>query len=326
MQINYKKKFIILKNKYSNIKGYRPKGHMKLEIKGAHTYININIENAEADSSYTLTLISEEIIELGKIYTDSYGRTKSEIILSTEDFLQGELEEGAIIIHRNKEVLLGEYMDKNDGRIEEFVKEEPEPDPELEEYELQEDFIEDLNLGYVEELEVDIDVEEIKPEEIKPEEFEFEEVEAKDYVDLEYEYNVKKMEQTTNYVLSILRYFPYAEPFKQELYDHNWWKIDYNGEVEEGFLPYFDYVADTNAIELMEKYKHYLFGIFNQEDEIKYYIYGVPGEFTKDEHPKDGESGFKTWFEGAEEVGYWLLYIDPMTGKVIEPLDPMNPS
>src|SRR5690625_2783315 len=100
MEINYKKKFIILKNKYSNIKGYRPKGHMKLEIKGAHTHINVNIENAEADTPYTLTLITEEIIELGKIYTDTYGRGKSELILSTEDFLQGELEQGAVIVHR----------------------------------------------------------------------------------------------------------------------------------------------------------------------------------------------------------------------------------
>lgn len=388
--LNYKKKFIILKNKYSNIKGYRPKGHMKLEIKGAHTNIDVNIENAEADSSYNLTLITEEIIDLGKIYTDSYGRTKSELSLRTDDFLQGELEEGAVLLHRGKEVLLGEYMDKDDGRLEEFIEGlrnqavdldpepvielepvteselepqlepelEPQPEPEHQEEEIEpieealqveREFYEEViepKHEKIEEIAPELEeLEQPKEEEVWTEEgdYEFqeqfkessqgdeeevdtEEIGQEEYVDLEYEYNLKKTEQTTSYVLSVLRYFSYAEPFEQELYDHNWWRIDYNGEVEEGFLPYFNYIADTNAIELMKKYKHYLFGLYNQGDEVKFYIYGVPGAFTIDEHPNAGESGFKTWFKGVEEEGYWLLYIDPMTGRVIEPLDPMNPS
>ena len=376
MNINYKRKFIILKNKYSNIKGYRPKGHLKLEIKGAHTNINLNIENAEADSSYNLTLISDEIIELGKIYTDSYGRAKSELILRTDDFLQGEIEQGAVIIHRGKEVLLGEYMDKEDGSIEEYIEgqkalelelgEEPEPQIELEpEIERETEPIEpepepepepesepELEMGpelvvqperepepQPTEMEAELPSEEdeVWNDQLQVEKEFYEEViesgdaegtefEEDENIDLEQGYNLRKMEQTTNYVLSILRYFPYAEPFKEELHDHNWWLIDYNQEVEEGFLPYFDYIAETNAIELMRKYNHYLFGLFNQDEEVKYYVYAVPGTFTLDEHPNEGLFGFNTWYEGTDEVGYWLLYIDPMTGRVVEPQDPMNPS
>lgn len=378
VHINYKKKFIILKNKYSNIKGCRPKGHMKLEIKGAHTNINISIENAEANSSYSLTLITDEIVELGKIYTDAYGRARSELSLNSDDFLQGELEEGAVVIHRDKDILLGEYIDKDDRRIEEFIQgletqegeldsepepvptsaSEPEPaielepvpepeqeielEPEVEteqeivvpdeEFHVEREFYEEVIEIPPEEEEIQMgesqenSVEDVNLEYDKVyEENETGEIGQKEYVDLEYEHNVKRMEQTNDYVLSILRYFPYEEPFAQELLDHNWWRIEYNNEAE-GFLPYFNFVANTNAIELMKKYNHYLFGLFNHGDRVKYYIYAIPGEFTLEEHPDSGMSGFKTWFEGVEEVGYWLLYIDPLTGRIVEPMDPMNPS
>lgn len=279
-----------------------------MEIKGVHTYINVNIENAEADTSYTLTLICDDLIDLGKIYSDTHGRSKSELILKTDDFLSGELEQSAILIHRDDQVLLGEYLDKEDGKIEEYIEslefQEPETEEELEvgeeevqseaevqpevgEYQLQEEFIEDLN-PYPEE------------EPIK--------------------------RQTSDYVLSILRYFPYAEPFKEELPGHNWWRIEYNGEVEEDFLPYFDLFKDTNAHTLMNKYGHYLFGLYNDKDNVKYYIFALPGKFTLEEHPNDGKPGFETWFDGIDEVGYWLIYIDPITGEVIGDLDPMNPS
>ena len=308
MTIYYKRKFIILKDKYSNIKGYKLKGHLKLEIKDLHANINLSIENAEVDSLYTLTLISDEIIQLGKIYTDSYGRAKIDLGLKSEDFLQGELEQGAIIIHRGQELLLGGYMDKDDSRIEEYIQGQNrlkiEPEPEYEpQPQIEEESKEDEEI-------------------IEPEAFEQEE----EAWDLEYEYNLKKRDQTTDYVLSILRYFPYIEPFKEDLEGHNWWLIDYSEEAEEGFLPYFDYLNQTNSIELMEKYKHYLFGLFNQEEKVRYYVYALPGDYSLEEHPNEGLFGFNTWYEGVDQVGYWLLYIDPMTGRIVDPMDPIDPS
>lgn len=323
MHINYKKKFIILKNKYSNLRGYKAKGHMKLEIKGAHININLNVEKAEADSCYSLVLVSEDIIELGKIYTDSYGSCKAELILKTEDFLQGELDQGAIVLHRDQNVLLGEYLDKEDGKLEEYIQSlsyleeevhypEPEHEPVIEE----EPIIEAEPV-----IEVEPIIEAKEPEQVQEPE-EPQEPQYQEYPDLEYEYNLRKMEQTTNYILSILRYFPYAEPFIEELENYNWWRIDYNGEVEEGFLPYFNYIVSDASIGLMQKYGHYLFGLCNEGnegEEVKYYIYGVPGEYSLEEHPNNGEPGFEKWYEGKEQVGYWLLYIDPLTGQPVEP-------
>ena len=46
--------------------------------------------------------------------------------------------------------------------------------------------------------------------------------------------------QTTNYVLNILAFFPYIEPFKIDLKGYNWWRIDIDDPREDkGFLPYF---------------------------------------------------------------------------------------
>lgn len=345
MQLNYKKKFIILKNKYSSIEKYKAKGHMKLEIKGVHINIHINIENGQEDTAYSLSLISDEIVELGKIFTDRYGKSKTELKLNREDFIQGELEEGAVIIHQNKDILLGEYIGKDDGKIEEFIRAEEAIVEEVEEIQETEEIIEpaEIEEKY---LEVeDFQEEEYHPEELaqeefyqepeelpreefyqEPEEFPQEDFHPEEYVDLEYEYNLKKKEQMTDYILSILRYFPYDEPFQQEIYDHNWWRIEYDGEVEDGFLPYFDYIRETNATASMIKYGHYLFGLYNESEEVKYYIYGIPGEFSLDEHPNGGVTGFKTWFKGRKEVGYWLLYIDPMTGEAVETMNPMKPS
>src|SRR5699024_5370117 len=152
----------------------------------------------------------------------------------------------------------------------------------------------------------------------------------------EEEENKQRME-TTDYVLDILSFFPYIEPFRINLQGYNWWKIDItDSENEKGFLPYFSYVVGGNhkysiikdsvsSSSLIKKYRHYIFGLYNINNEVKFYVYGVPGRFLKEEHPQRGNTGFNTWFEGREDYGYWLLYIDPIGGRIIHPVNPMIP-
>lgn len=82
----------------------------------------------------------------------------------------------------------------------------------------------------------------------------------------------------------------------------------------------------TTCLNLIRKYGHYLFGMYKEGRETKYYIYGVPGKFAIEEHPFKGITGFNTWYESTNGIGYWILYIDPMTGKRIYPLNPMVPA
>ena len=55
-------------------------------------------------------------------------------------------------------------------------------------------------------------------------------------------------------------------------------------------------------------------------------MYMLFEEFTIEEHPFRGITGFNTWYDSMDGIGYWVLYIDPMTGNIIYPINPMVPS
>lgn len=158
-----------------------------------------------------------------------------------------------------------------------------------------------------------------------------------DYKTLDYIKKLNQKNQTTNYVLSILRFFPYIEPFTHNIKGYNWWLVELDKENEyRAFLPYFSYIVGGNNKEyynsdmatcnqLMSKYGHYLFGLYNEGEAVKYFVYGIPGSFTINEHPYRGTNGFNTWYQGKNIEGYWILYIDPMTGRPVKPVIPMIP-
>lgn len=168
--------------------------------------------------------------------------------------------------------------------------------------------------------------------------------EAEGYVDheegqnMDYEHHrrVIQRDQTTNYVLNILRYFPYVDPFNIVLAGYSWWKLDFQNE-SRGFLPYFGYLSEddynqsdqshkTAPRALMDIYGHYLFGLYNENGEVRYYLYAIPGGFYKEDHPNGGATGFNTWFPSNDGAGYWVMYIDPLTGNIIYPINPMIPT
>lgn len=144
--------------------------------------------------------------------------------------------------------------------------------------------------------------------------------------------------QMTNYALNILKFFPKVNPFISNLNNYEWWKIEYNSmNMGRGFLPFYNYLMNmcydypfmpkvATCLDQIKKYNHYLFGLYKEHDEIKYYVYGIPGKYVVEEHPFRGITGFNTWYSSEERNGYWLIYIDPLTGKVIFPINPMVPS
>lgn len=280
-----------------------------------------------------------------------------------------------ILVTRDSNVLLGGYFNKNDKSIEDYMEKLKTQEPEIEEIISQEteELIEEKNIEekIIEEKIIE-EVLDDKPEPIphtinteeeytevmstifhQDQEEETEEVyippagEINNYDDfegtkgyyenLEESRKINQKNQTTNYVLNILSFFPYIEPFRINLQGYNWWKIDIEDPQEDkGFLPYFSYITGGNhkypiiqntvtANDLMKRYGHYLFGLYNVKNEVKFYVYAVPGRFTIEDHPQRGATGFNTWFEGRDNDGYWLLYIDPISGRIIYPINPMIP-
>lgn len=202
-----------------------------------------------------------------------------------------------------------------------MILEEGEPQ-ELEVEEVQE--LEVEKVQEVKELEEDIEETVVGLDEDDEDDFE------PDYKTLDYMKKLNQKNQTTNYVLSILRFFPYIEPFKYKLKGYNWWIVELDKENEyRAFLPYFSYIIGGNNKEfyrentatcsqLMDKYQHYLFGLYNEGENVKYFVYGIPGKFMREEHPYVGEREFNTWYEGINAEGYWIIHIDPMTGKPVD--------
>lgn len=273
-----------------------------------------------------------------------------------DDFQQEAQDEPEPEVEEEVEVGEEHYVGE-DSHIEERTYPEQEPIPE-EEFTPIED---DIPIEYIEEIEVTpeeineieenaSEVEEDSEEENSEDMFcetKYKEImeEMFNIPELGYENNIpgdenkegKQKTGVTDYILNILNFFPYSEPFELTLEGYNWWKIDIEDpELDKSFLPYFNYIVEAkegtsrfekevNPKELLKKYGHYIFGLYNEDDKVKFYVYGIPGEFSLDEHPKQGNTGFNTWFEGAEMPGYWLLYIEPETGRILYPINPMTP-
>lgn len=412
--LGYTKKFIILKKDFSNMAGLSPKGHGKLEVKGLKGSVAISLENAPDNDYYNVLLISRNsAYDLGKIYTDDDGRGREELGFNIQDLESKGFsidKINGVLIKKDSNVLVGGYIDKNDGSLERFIKQLPIQDEKIEETKIEETvFIEpaeeellpevmaiepepldetpateyimeepaieeqtiveepliivedepspeilkvddDFKYESTDEIKINQELEPVAGEDFEPvfepildlakEPLTSEQNKAEYDEDLEFDTEqsrrINQRDQTTSYVLNILRFFPFIEPFRLRLDGYNWWKIDFQ-EDARGFLPYFSYLVGgdqksrrsdnfVTSRDLMTVYNHYLFGLYTLGEEIKYYVYAVPGGFYKDEHPHGGSTGFNTWFAGEDIGGYWLLYIDPLTGKVIYPINPMNPT
>ncbi|SHH46013.1 hypothetical protein SAMN02745135_00860 [Caloranaerobacter azorensis DSM 13643] len=144
-----------------------------------------------------------------------------------------------------------------------------------------------------------------------------------------------------NYSLNILKFFEKVNPLREELKGYTWWEIEYDKKnIYRGFLPFYNYIINTyypyqinfkatTCHNLIRKYGHYIFGIAEENGEIKYYVYGIPGRFTKDEQPYRGMTGFTTWIpkrgRNRDRIGYWLLHIDAINGRIVSPLRPTYP-
>lgn len=133
-----------------------------------------------------------------------------------------------------------------------------------------------------------------------------------------------------------LKEYKTVEPLSVKLRNFNWWYIPYDEMgAKSGILPYYNQIISsyypypmssrvTTCASLMKKYGHYIFGIYKENDEVVKFIYGVPGEFTKEEQPYKGVTGFKNWSyankdNNKEDNGYWLAFVNPKTGETTDP-------
>lgn len=358
----YTRKYIIFKNEYSNIQGLNPKGHGLLEVRENKGKISINVERCQRDFYYNAYLVGgngENIVEtfIGKVITDDVGKGSVELWFNPRNVegSDSSIESyNSLVLRRGSKILLVGYIKGNRANLKSYlssVKDEEYYEEIVEEIVETIDVEEDIDIKR-ENFEIEETVESDDGEEVIEEDvIEEKEVnvaddeEEADFVNIDYEMdnrdygeNTNFKVQMTNYVLSILRFFPYIKPFNIELNGYDWWRIESDGvNIHRGFLPFYNYLLNmyhaypqtqniTTCQHLIQKYGNYLFGMYRAEGDVQYYIYGVPGRFSTLEHPFRGSTGFNTWYESIDGFGYWLLYIDPLTGKILYPINPMIPT
>ena len=129
-EFTYFRKYIILKNDYTNIANLNPKGHAKIEVRGVKGIISLNVENCEVGKDYRVCLLKDrdgEVYEqdLGRIITDDRGRSRTNINFNLKDLKSKGFsidEVDAILIRKGIYVLLGGYIDNDNGTIDRFIK------------------------------------------------------------------------------------------------------------------------------------------------------------------------------------------------------------
>lgn len=120
------------------------------------------------------------------------------------------------------------------------------------------------------------------------------------------------------------RYFQQCDPFRSRRSDYTWWNV--NNPVNLNNILFGSGIRSpllfNPAVMLAHyKYKHLIIGIFqHKETEKQYVVCGVPSMYMVDQKPF-GEMSRWAQAEGSRirygAFGYWLVYIDPANGKML---------
>ncbi|WP_194191940.1 hypothetical protein [Clostridium chrysemydis] len=82
------------------------------------------------------------------------------------------------------------------------------------------------------------------------------------------------------------------------------------------------YYPMLNYYPYIIKHGHFMMGYkCDKKGNLKYLVYAIPGKKDKFDQPYVGKSGFVTWAKckDNEEQGYWLMFYDYKTSKVVVP-------
>lgn len=333
------RKFIIL-NKQSE---RNLKGHVRLEARGVKSRIALAIEGkTKEEVTRRLFIVSNEKnkfkeVELGRVEVNKNGKGVFELVVNSNSVKNSQIpisDFNVLLLKEidakgNEKVVLAGYIYRDDNTIESIINKQKTNKVRLksqnEEVEMAPIVKQARKVKVVEEAEK---TEEVKKIQEVQEEKEVEEtIESKQVEEekLEVKNQVEKDKAETS-IFNILKNFEETDPFKRKLARYRWWEI--KNTNKDKLLPYHNYLNAsqtkhkdkyTDCETQIEKYQKYLFGIAENKGKITHYIYGIPGRYERKEHPHGGATGFVSWIESKDKSGYWLLYINANTGKIVKP-------
>ncbi|WP_244834250.1 hypothetical protein [Clostridium sp. BJN0001] len=129
-----------------------------------------------------------------------------------------------------------------------------------------------------------------------------------------------------NFFESIAELFTKSDCKFKDINYCKWYKVDVNkledlydkNNKDKYVLAYYPMI---NYYPYIEKYKHFLLGLKCDDDgELKYILYAIPGCKDKSDQPYDGKTGFVTWTENMRNQGYWIMFYDYKTCNIVVPI------
>ncbi|GAE00511.1 hypothetical protein CBO05C_0201 [Clostridium botulinum B str. Osaka05] len=106
-----------------------------------------------------------------------------------------------------------------------------------------------------------------------------------------------------------------------------WYKMDVKDEDDMRNTCNYDkfmvlYNPMLGYYSYIKKHGHYILGYkCDSSGNMKYLVYGIPGDKTRKDQPFKGKSGFVTWIESKENnLGYWLMFYDYKTNNILIPV------
>lgn len=107
-----------------------------------------------------------------------------------------------------------------------------------------------------------------------------------------------------------------------------WYKIPVNDLHEMCNMSNYNryavaYYPMLNYYPYIRKNRHFMLGYKCDKDgNLRYIVYGIPGEKNRDEQPYEGKTGFVTWVsdESRDGMGCWLMFYDFKNSTVVVPM------
>jgi hypothetical protein len=108
-----------------------------------------------------------------------------------------------------------------------------------------------------------------------------------------------------------------------------WWKIPYKYDaklINEKHYPFMCTIFHLSMaypridyIKYFYRTGHYYFGIkYDENNEVKYLMYGIVGNKDIKDQPYMGMTGFNKWVvKPNKEMGVWIMFYNPKTGNIM---------
>ncbi|MGO5073676.1 hypothetical protein ACTQ4K_06915 [Clostridium sporogenes] len=129
------------------------------------------------------------------------------------------------------------------------------------------------------------------------------------------------------YFRSLVEDLDTVDNITDEIKNCIWYKMDAKDEDDMRNTCNYDkfmvlYNPMLGYYSYIKKHGHYILGYkCDSSGNMKYLVYGIPGDKTREDQPFKGKSGFVTWIENKENnLGYWLMFYDYKTNNILIPV------